>query len=52
MKLEKKLKMLAKRYPDNAYSIVGSNIIRDKNKGRRPHKTKGGGAKSKTQNKA
>ena len=42
MKLEKKLRELSKRYPDNAYSIVGSNIIRDKNKGRRPHKTKGG----------
>jgi hypothetical protein len=39
MKLEKKLKELSQRYPDNRYYIDGPNIIRDRSEGRRPHKT-------------
>lgn len=39
MKLEKKLKELSARYPNNVYTIEGAYIIRDKTIGRRPHKT-------------
>jgi len=42
--MQKKVDELNKRYPDNSYSIKESGniiaIIRDKSKGRKPHKIK------------